>query len=93
MKGCNRMLKHNDCLNFCSIDAAKGICRLTKQCIAIDSNLCGSFTLAPKCNNCEHFHNADEKGIGLCKGLTKEDWVYGSLPAVTCTSYKAKDVR
>lgn len=87
------ILKHNDCLNFCSIDAAKGICRLTKQFIAIDSTICSSFRLAPRCNNCEHFYDADEKGIGLCKGLPKEDWVYGSLSAITCTSHKAKEMR
>ena len=86
----NMALKQNDCLNFCSIDAAKGICRLTKQLINIDSDVCGKFQLAPKCSNCEHFHDADEKGIGICKGLSKEDWVYGSLNAGTCAAHKWK---
>lgn len=83
-------LKHNDCLNFSSIDATKGICRLTKALINIEGDICGKFHLAPKCNNCEHFHNEDEKGIGICKGLSKEDWVYGSLNAITCTGHKFK---
>lgn len=89
MKGCSNMaLKHNDCLNFCSIDANKGICRVTKNLIYIDTDTCSKFDLAPKCNNCENFHNADENGIGICKGLSKEDWVYGSLNAVTCNGHK-----
>lgn len=85
-------LKHNDCAKFCSIDATKGICRMTKHLINIDGDVCPNFALAPKCNNCLHFHNADEKGIGVCKGLPKEDWVYGSLNAITCAEYKGKTI-
>ena len=89
MKGCNDMpLKHNDCLNFCSIDATKGICRLTKELINIDSDTCGKLILAPKCNNCQNFHDPDENDIGECTGLSKKDWVYGSLSAITCGSHK-----
>lgn len=80
-------LKHNDCLHFCNIDAAKGICRVTKQLINIDSDVCDRLVLAPKCKNCEQFHDADENNLGICKGLAKDDWVYGSLSAVTCKAY------
>ena len=83
-------LKHNDCLNFCSIDAAKGMCRITKQLINIDSDICEGLVLAPKCNNCKHFNNPDEKGIGICSGLSKEDWTFGSLSAVTCKGHEFK---
>ena len=81
-------MKHNDCLNFCNIDAAKGICRLTKNFIAIDGDVCEKFDLAPKCNNCENYHDENEQGIGVCKGLQKEDWVYGNLNAITCKAHK-----
>jgi 4-hydroxyphenylacetate decarboxylase small subunit len=80
-------LKHNDCLYFCSIDAAKGICRITKQLLYLDGDTCDHLVLAPKCNNCEHFHNGDENNLGICRGLAKDDWVYGSLSAATCTAY------
>lgn len=86
-------MKHDDCLNFCSIDATKGICRLTKQLLEIDTEVCSQFALAPKCNSCTHFQDADEKGIGVCKGLTKEDWVYGSLNAVTCPAHEFSQKR
>jgi 4-hydroxyphenylacetate decarboxylase small subunit len=86
-------LNHNDCLNFCSIDAAKGICRLSKQTINIDSDICNSLVLAPKCNNCIHFDKPDDKGIGTCKGLEKEDWTFGGLCAVTCKAHEFKRER
>lgn len=84
-------LKHNDCLNFCSIDAAKGMCRLTKQVVNIDSDTCGSLVLAPKCNNCRHFDNPDDKGIGMCSGLSKENWTFGSLNAITCIGHEFRN--
>ena len=86
-------LKHNDCLYFCSIDASKGICRVTKQFINIDSEVCPRLALAPKCNNCANFHDADEQDMGICRGLAKDDWVYGSLNAGTCTGHEFKDKR
>lgn len=86
-------LKHIDCLYFCSIDASKGICRVTKQFINIDTDVCDRMALAPKCNNCKQFHDEDEQGIGICKGLSKEDWVYGSLNAGTCAAHEFKDKR
>lgn len=30
------MRKHSDCMNFCAVDATKGICRLSKQMINLD---------------------------------------------------------
>ncbi len=83
-------LKHNDCLNFSSIDAAKGICRLTKQLINIDTDVCESLRLAPKCKNCKSFTNPNEDGTGICKGLEKEHWTFESLSAVTCKGHKFK---
>lgn len=81
-------LNHSDCLNFCSIDAAKGICRLTKELINIDSDACPNFKLAPKCCNCKHFENEDEKGMGTCKGLEQENWTFASLNAITCKGHE-----
>jgi 4-hydroxyphenylacetate decarboxylase small subunit len=84
-------MKHNDCLNFSSIDAAKGICRLTKQLINIDSGVCEHLKLAPKCKNCKSFEKTSAAGTGICRGLSKEDWTYESLNAVTCRGYEANE--
>ena len=83
-------LRHNDCLNFSSIDAAKGICRLTKEIINIDSDVCEALNLAPKCKNCKNFDKPNNEGIGVCKGLAKEDWTFESLNAVTCNGHEFK---
>lgn len=83
-------LKHNDCLNFSTIDATKGICRITKQLINIDSETCSNLALMPKCKNCINFEKPDEKGIGTCIGLEKEDWTFESLNAITCKGHKFK---
>lgn len=85
------ILKHNDCLNFCSIDAAKGICRLTKEFINIDSCICKSLVLAPKCGNCKNFKISDNNGIGICKGLEHEDWTFSSLSAITCRGHELEN--
>lgn len=81
-------MKHNDCLNFSSIDAAKGICRLTKQIINIDSTVCEHLKLTPKCKICKSFEKTSEDGTGLCKGLSKEDWTFENLNAVTCKGFE-----
>jgi len=80
-------LKHNDCLNFCAIDAAKGICRLTKQHIAIDDPACSSLVKAPKCKNCMNFKDSGADGIGQCTGLEIDNWTYATLNAVTCKGH------
>ncbi|WP_242847897.1 4-hydroxyphenylacetate decarboxylase small subunit [Inediibacterium massiliense] len=79
--------RHNDCINFSPIDAAKGICRLANTMINIDGNVCNAFKEAPKCRNCHHFKDPDEDEIGICKGLDKEDWTFGDLHAMTCTKH------
>lgn len=84
-------MKHNDCLNFSNIDAAKGICRLTKQLIIIDSDVCENLKLAPKCKNCKSFEKTNEDGTGICRGLTKEDWTFESLSAVTCKGFELNE--
>lgn len=86
----NENMKHNDCVNFCPIDVAKGICRLTNSMIFIDTNTCENFKEACKCRNCENFKNPNNDNIGTCVGLKKESWTFGELNALTCEGYKAK---
>lgn len=86
-------LKHNDCLNFSPIDAVKGICRLTKDIVNIDSGTCKNIAIVPKCKNCKHFGASDVNGIGLCKGLSKDDWTFESLNAITCKGHEFKQER
>lgn len=85
--------KHSDCLNFCNIDAAKGICRLTHEFINIDSDTCDNLKMAPKCHNCQHFCRPDSKGVGQCTGLAKEDWTFADLNAITCEGHEFKQAR
>ncbi len=43
------MRKHSDCMNFCAVDATKGICRLSKQMINLDDAACPEIKVMPKC--------------------------------------------
>ncbi|MCM1990850.1 4-hydroxyphenylacetate decarboxylase small subunit [Oceanirhabdus seepicola] len=83
-------IKHNDCLHFSNIDAAKGICRLTGNIVEIDSDACASYDKKAKCKFCKNFTEESTDGIGTCVGLKVNDWVYGELNAVTCSSYEEK---
>lgn len=83
-------MKHNDCSNFCPIDVAKGICRLTNETIFIDSKVCNSYTEMHKCKNCSKFINPNSDGLGTCVGFKKEAWTPGELKAVLCEMYKSK---
>ncbi|WP_252229679.1 4-hydroxyphenylacetate decarboxylase small subunit [Clostridium sp. ZBS15] len=84
----NENMKHNDCLNFSSIDAAKGICRISNQMIFIDTPICNNFNEAHKCRNCTNFKNPDKDNMGTCTGLKIEAWTFGDLSAATCEGYK-----
>lgn len=80
--------KHNDCSNFCPIDVAKGICRLTNETIFIDSEVCISYNEMPKCKNCGNFKNPTNDGLGTCGGFKKETWTSAELKASLCERYK-----
>lgn len=81
------MKKHSDCMNFCAIDATKGICRLSKQMISLDDEACKEIKIMPKCKNCKNFVDCNDEGIGKCTGLDNEDWVYSTLNAITCEGH------
>ena len=81
------MRKHSDCMNFCAVDATKGICRLSKQMINLDDAACPEIKVMPKCKKCKNFVEANDEGIGKCVGLEKEDWVYSTLNAITCEGH------
>ncbi|GAA0076350.1 4-hydroxyphenylacetate decarboxylase small subunit [Clostridium sp. CTA-5] len=85
----NENIKHNDCKNFCSIDVAKGICRLSNKMIFTDTPVCNNFNEAYKCKNCLNFKNVDKDNMGTCTGLKIESWTFGDLSAVTCEGYKS----
>ena len=82
-------MKHSDCVNFCPIDVAKGICRVSNQMIFVDTEVCGDFTEASKCRNCGNFRNQNKDNIGTCVGLKKESWTFAELSAVTCEGYRS----
>ena len=83
-------MKHNECLNFASVDAAKGICRVSGEVVFIDSDSCTYFEKLPKCMHCKFFENQDNNHIGTCKGLDQEAWTFGDLTATTCKGYEEK---
>ncbi|SFC91905.1 4-hydroxyphenylacetate decarboxylase small subunit [Clostridium uliginosum] len=85
----NESIKHNDCVNFSSIDVAKGICRISNEMVFIDTSTCGNFKEVHKCKNCSNFKNLNKDNTGLCTGLKKEAWTFGELSAVTCEGYKS----
>lgn len=85
----NENMKHNDCVNFSPVDAAKGICRATNNMVFIDTETCGNFKEACKCRNCKNFVNPGSDNIGTCIGLKKESWTFAELSAATCEGYKS----
>lgn len=82
-------MKHSDCVNFSTIDVAKGICRVTNQIIFTDTEVCKNFNELSKCRNCLNFKNPDKDNIGTCAGFKKETWTFADLNAVTCECYKS----
>lgn len=84
----NENMKHNDCVNFSSIDVAKGICRLSNQMVFIDVPVCEEFNEVSKCKNCSNFKNPNKDNMGTCVGLKKHSWTYGELNTVTCEGYE-----
>ena len=81
-------IKHNDCKNFCFIDAAKGICRVSNEMIFNDTEICENFHETNKCKNCSNFKDVNKDNVGNCVGFKKEAWTYSELNAVTCEGYK-----
>ncbi|MFA8449378.1 MAG: 4-hydroxyphenylacetate decarboxylase small subunit [Bacteroidales bacterium] len=83
--------KHSDCKFFANIDIAKGICRKSGQIVEIDNTVCKSFLRKEKCKFCQYFKEENTEGIGVCCGLSHDDWVYGELNAKTCSSFEEKN--
>ena len=84
------MCNHSDCINFTQFDVFKGYCRKANGFVLIDTEICPAFEAKAKCKNCKNFCDANDEGIGTCKGLTKEFWAYAEMDAKTCEGYCAK---
>ena len=78
-------LNHTHCHNFCPIDVAKGICRLSGDTVMIDSPLCENFSEKSRCEHCSHFCNKTEPA--QCHGLAKPYWVDASTNAELCEGF------
>ena len=83
-----KVLQHNDCRNFCSMDVAKGICRRTQETVLIDSTACPCFVTLPKCKFCANYAASDES-TGVCTAEAGQPWAYPEMIAVTCEMFKA----
>lgn len=82
-----KVLLHNDCRNFCSMDVAKGICRRSQEMVLIDSQACPCFVQLAKCKVCANYSATDEN-TGVCKAEKDEPWAYPEMIAVTCEMFK-----
>lgn len=88
MKGCEPMMtKHSDCEHFCSIDVAKGLCRMTGAIVLIDTPVCAQFEELAKCANCRHFSVSGSEEFGNCQGFAKEYWTTAQTRAVCCENH------
>ena len=83
-----RLLQHNDCRNFCSMDVVKGICRRTGETVLIDSAACDCYVQLPKCKFCADFAAGGQEGIGTCRAEAGQPWAYPEMIAVTCGLFK-----
>ena len=84
------MNNHSDCTNFIPVDVAKGLCNLHNQEIMAPGDICSDFEETPKCKNCSHFTEPNEKGMGNCKGFADDFWTFGDLRTGNCENYLAK---
>ncbi len=82
-----KVLHHNDCRNFCSMDVAKGICRRTGDTILMDAEACEAYQQLPKCKFCANFA-AGEDNMGTCNAEATHPWAYPEMIAVTCEMFK-----
>jgi len=83
--------KHSDCRNYCPVDVAKGLCRMSGGKVIIDTPTCPKFQRLPKCKNCEHFTpSPTEQYVGTCNADKSKPWAPSELIAVTCENYKPK---
>ncbi len=78
-----KVLHHNDCLNFCPLDVAKGLCRRTNELTLIDTDTCECYERLPKCKFCANYV-ATGDGMGICKAEKGDPWAYPEMIAVTC---------
>lgn len=83
-----KVLWHNDCRNYCSLDVAKGICRRTQEVVLIESTACSEYVQLPKCKFCAYFSTGNQEGIGTCNADASHPWAYPEMIAVTCEMFK-----
>ncbi len=83
-----KVLAHDDCRNYVSLDVAKGICRRTNEVVLIGVASCDAYQQLPKCKFCSKFVGSAE-GMGACTAEKDEPWAYGEMIAVTCDWFKS----
>ncbi len=83
-----KVVRCNDCRNFCSIDVAKGICGLTQEVALIESTACSEYVQLPKCRFCANFSKGDQEGLGICNAEASHPWAYPEMIAVTCDMFR-----
>jgi 4-hydroxyphenylacetate decarboxylase small subunit len=76
---------HTHCHNFCPIDVAKGLCRLSGNIIMTDTPLCEHFSEKPRCEHCSYY--CDKTSPAQCLGLSKPYWMDASTNAGLCDAF------
>ncbi|WP_148305563.1 4-hydroxyphenylacetate decarboxylase small subunit [Candidatus Arsenophonus nilaparvatae] len=76
---------HTHCHNFCPIDVAKGLCRLSGNLIMIDTPVCENYNEKPRCEHCRHY--CDKTSPAQCLGFGKPYWVDASTNAGLCDAF------
>lgn len=92
----NSIYFHRDCRNYAPIDAAKGICHLTKIDVAGDACCCSSFNRIQKCKYCISYNcDIENADIGVCLSSDNNPkfMAYADMIAITCEKFKEKDIK
>ena len=84
-----KALQHNDCLNYCHVDAAKGICRRTQEMVLSDAESCAEYVQLPKCKFCQQYTPGEQAGLGVCTAEDGHPWAAPEMIAVTCEMFQS----
>jgi hypothetical protein len=73
-----------DCRFFLPVDVFKGLCKISKEPVAQESESCTEFDRIPKCRYCRHF-TPEKDHLGKCR---EKVLAYPDMIAVNCTGFE-----
>ena len=91
-------IAHRDCRNYVPVDAAKGLCRRSKNLLPADGDICKEFRRLPRCRVCAHFQATSENSqsgldnqIGVCLRSVNQFLAYADMTAATCRDFQLRE--